>query len=119
MDETDLHERLESRLMSHGVYVTAFEADDRTLRVEYETATPGGGVPHREIGRVLNLLLDAHQDEWDLRDVRATVYDIDDGDESGERGTWRADREWLDAHVKGELSEVELSQRVLSTIDER
>lgn len=114
MDETELHERLEMRLMSHGVYVTDFEADAERLRVEYETATPGGGVPHSEIGRVLNLLLDAHEDDWDLRDVRATVLDLD----GNERGTWRADAEWMRAHARDDLSEVELSQRVLDTVEE-
>lgn len=117
MDESDLHERLEMRLTSHGVYVTNFDVRDETLAIEYETATPGGGVPHREMGRVLNLLLDAQKDDWEPRDVEATVFDID-REETGERGTWHAERSWLVAHEDGELSEVELSQRVLNTIEE-
>ncbi|WP_158057365.1 hypothetical protein [Halorussus halophilus] len=118
MDEADLHERLEMRLTSHGVYVTDFEVTDETLSIEYETATPGGdGVPHREMGRVLNLLLDAQKEEWEPRDVEATVFDID-REETGKRGTWHAERDWLLAHEDGELSEVELSQRVLDTIEE-
>lgn len=109
----DLHDRLESRLMSHGVYVTSFERADGTLSIEYETATPGEGVPRREIGRALNLLLDAVGDGWEPVDLRATVFDID-----GEhRGAWRADAEWLRAHARGDLSDVDLSERVLDTVE--
>ncbi|USZ68713.1 hypothetical protein NGM10_03000 [Halorussus salilacus] len=109
----DLHDRLESRLMSHGVYVTALDRADGTLSIEYETATPGEGVPQREMGRVLNLLLDAADDGWEPVDLRATVFDI----EGGERGAWRADEEWLRAHARGDLSDVELSERVLDTVE--
>ncbi|MFC7080759.1 hypothetical protein [Halorussus caseinilyticus] len=114
MDDEDLRERLEQRLMSHGVYVTHLETDDGTLRIDYETATPGEGVPHQEVGRVLNRLLALADDGWDPTDVRGTVADID-GDH---RGAWRADSEWLVAHDRGELSDVDLSQRVLDTIEE-
>ncbi|WP_137283207.1 hypothetical protein [Halorussus salinisoli] len=114
MDDEDLRERLEQRLMSHGVYVTDLETDDGTLRIDYETATPGDGIPHREVGRVLNRLLALCDDGWDPTDVAGTVSDID-----GNRlGTWRADGEWLVAHDRGELSDVDLSQRVLDTIEE-
>jgi len=127
MDPDDLRERLEARLMSHGVYVTSLERVDGRLSLDYETATPGEAVPDREIGRVLNLLLDALGDgEWEPVDVRATVYDVDaadspepaDGDDgAGARGTWRADAEWLAAHDAGDISDVELSQRVLETVE--
>ena len=114
MDEADLRERLEQRLMSHGVYVTDLETRDGTLRVAYETATPGDGVPHREVGRVLLRLLEAHDRGWEATDVRGEVSGI----EGEDRGTWRADADWLTAHANGDLSDVELSQRVLDTIDE-
>ncbi|MFC4449711.1 hypothetical protein [Halorussus aquaticus] len=114
LDDDDLRERLEQRLMSHGVYVTDLETEAGTLRVDYETATPGTGVPHREVGRVLNRLLALQEDGWTPTDVRGTVADID-GDR---RGTWRADEEWLAAHARGDLSDVDLSQRVLDTIEE-
>lgn len=113
MDSQKLRERLEARLMSHGVYVTDLERRDDALRLEYETAAPGDGVPDREIGRVLNRLLDALDDGWEPADVEATVYGID-----GERrGTWRADAAWLTAHARGDSSDVELSQRVLDTVE--
>lgn len=114
MDETDLRERLESRLMSHGVYVTDLDAADGTLSIAYETATPGTGVPQQEVGRVLNRLLEAQDDGWDPIDVTGVVSDVD-GDE---RGRWRADREWLVGHARGDLSDVDLSQRVLDTVEE-
>jgi hypothetical protein len=114
MDDEEVRERLEQRLMSHGVYVTNLTTDEGTLRVEYETATPGAGVPHREVGRVLNRLLALSEDGWDPTDVRAEVASIEDEP----RGTWRADREWLVGHARGEISDVDLSQRVIETIDE-
>lgn len=114
MDEEDLRERLEQRLMSHGVYVTELETDEGALRIDYETATPGEGVPQREVGRVLNRLLESHDEGWTATDVQGVVSGID----GEERGTWHADGEWLAAHADGDLSDVELSQRVLDTIDE-
>ncbi|WP_128477915.1 hypothetical protein [Halorussus pelagicus] len=114
MDDSDLRERLEQRLMSHGVYVTDLTTDEGTLRIEYETASPGDGVPHREVGRVLNRLLALHEEGWDPLDVRADVSSI----EEEPRGTWRADAEWLTAHARGDLSDVDLSQRVIDTIEE-
>lgn len=114
MDDSDLRERLESRLMSHGVYVTDLTPVDGTLRIAYETATPGTGVPQQEVGRVLNRLLEAQDDGWDPTDVTGIVSGI----EGEKRGTWRADREWLVGHARGDLSDVDLSQRVLDTVEE-
>lgn len=114
MDDADLRERLEQRLMSHGVYVTDLSTDDETLHVAYETASPGEEVPHREVGRVLNRLLDLLDEGWEPLDVRAEVSSI----EEEPRGTWRADGEWLAAHDRGDLSDVDLSQRVIDTIEE-
>lgn len=110
----DLSERLDQRLVSHGVYVTGVEADDEGLRVAYESAAPGDGVVHREVGRVCNVLLDARADGWEPVDVRGRVLDLD-GDE---RGTWRADADWLDAVADDAISEVEFSARVLDTVEE-
>lgn len=133
MDADDLRERLEQRLMSHGVYVTSLDRRAETLRIEYETATPGEGVPRREIGRVLNRLLDAIDEGWEATDVRGVVYHIDAGDGTsedepgdgggddstgGERGTWRADADWLRAHDRGDITDVDLSQRVLDTVED-
>jgi len=114
MDDADLRERLEGRLMSHGVYVTDLDSEEDGLRIAYETASPGTGVPQQEVGRVLNRLLEAQSDGWEPTDVRGEVTDLDGED----RGTWRADREWLVGHASGELSDVDLSQRVVDTIEE-
>ncbi|WP_276300852.1 hypothetical protein [Halorussus lipolyticus] len=113
-DDDEMRERLEQRLMSHGVYVTDLTTDEDTLYIDYETASPGEGVPHREVGRVLNRLLALHDDGWDPTDVRAEVASIEDDP----RGSWRADREWLVGHARGEVSDVDLSQRVIDTIEE-
>lgn len=114
MDQADLRERLEQRLMSHGVYVTDLEVSDGTLHIAYETATPGTGVPQREVGRVLNRVLEAHEQGWEPMDLKGIVSDID----GEERGTWQADEEWLVGHEAGDLSDVDLSQRVLDTIED-
>lgn len=114
MDADELHDRLEGRLMSHGVYVTSLDRTESALRITYETATPGEGVPQREIGRVLNLLLDSVAEGWEPSDVRGRVEDIDGDD----RGTWRAESEWLRAHARGDISDVDLSQRVLDTVED-
>ncbi|WP_246045742.1 hypothetical protein [Halorussus ruber] len=63
---------------------------------------------------MLNRLLALSEDGWDPTDVRAAVASIEDEP----RGTWRADREWLVGHARGELSDVDLSQRVIETIEE-
>jgi hypothetical protein len=112
--DEELADRLDARLMNHGVYVTSVERDDRGLHLTYETVAPGDGVPHREVGRVCNFLRDAADDGWAYADVHATVTSTD-GDR---RGTWRADADWFRALDRGDLSEVEFSGRVLETIEE-
>jgi hypothetical protein len=108
-------DQLEARLTSHGVYVTDAELDGATVALAYESiaADETGGVPHREAGRVINVvrdLLDADESVG----VEATVTDLD-----GEtRGTWRMDPAWLDALEAGDLSEVEFSGKVIDTIEQ-
>ena len=112
--DEQLRERLDTRLLNHGLYLEKFESDEQALYLDYETATPGEGVPHREIGHVLNLLLDASEEGWSVRDVHGTVYSLD-GDE---RGTWHSEAAWMRAHEDGDLSQVEYSQLVLDTVEE-
>jgi hypothetical protein len=113
-----LAERLEQRLMSHGIYVTNYTYHDGALHIGYETTTPGDGVPKNEIGRLLNVLLDAREDGWEPTDVHAWVYDIgDDEDEDAEpRGHWEAREGWMHALEAGHISETDFSTLVLSTV---
>jgi len=114
MDATELESRLDSRLMTRGLYLTSFARDEDGLHLAYETTAPGDGVPHREVGKVLTLLRDAREEGWTVETVHGTVCDLD-----GEtRGTWRAEGDWLRALVEEDISEVEFSGRVLDTIEE-
>ncbi|WP_458189398.1 hypothetical protein [Haladaptatus sp. NG-WS-4] len=104
-------DQLEARLTSHGVYVTSVDVDENRIEIEYESITAGNAdaVPHREVGRVINVIRELTETQ---RSVRGSVTDLD-----GERvGHWRADAEWLRALEDGDLSEVEFSQRVIETI---
>ncbi|GAA0223212.1 hypothetical protein ACFFQF_08735 [Haladaptatus pallidirubidus] len=106
-------DQLEARLMSHGVYVTSLDTDGERIEIEYESIKAGntGAVPHREVGRVINVVRDLTESP---RGVRGEVTDLD-----GEQvGNWRAKAEWLRELENGELSEVDFSERVIETITE-
>ncbi len=104
---------LEDRLMSHGVYVTDYTEEEGTLHVRYETADGGDGVPKNEVGRLLNVLLDAREDGWEPTNVKGWVYDIDADDP---RGSWEAREGWMHALEEGYISETDFSTLVLSTV---
>ena len=110
----DLHERIENRLVSHGLYVTELDPGDR-LDVTYETVHAGGtGVPDRDIGRLINVLRAFREEGWEPTDVHAVVTDLD-----GTRlGTWHADAEWFRELGRDAITETEFSQRVLETVEE-
>ena len=111
--DDELHERLEERLMSHGVYVTSLNADEERIEIEYESIKAGntGAVPRREVGRVINVVRDLVEKQ---RDVRGEVIDLD-----GEQvGNWRAKAEWFRELEEDELSEVDFSERVIESIHE-
>ena len=109
-------DRLEARLTSHGVYVTDANLDGETIALTYESIDAGasGGVPHREAGRVINVVRDLLEAEQSVG-IDATVLDL----EGDERGTWRMDSTWLDALEAGNLSEVDFSERVIDTIENK
>jgi hypothetical protein len=105
--------QLEARLTSHGVYVDEVERDEG-FRLSYESVDAQGGVPQREIGRVVNVFRDVFGDDWGGERIEATVYDLD-----GEAvGSWHVEREWLRALAEGELSEVEFSRKVVDAIED-
>lgn len=113
-DLEELTFRIESRLMSHGVYVTDLEAvDGGGFRVTYESmAADAGAIPHREVGRVINVFRDLHDDDWEGADIEGTVLDL----EGHERGRWHVEAAWLDELHNGDLSETEFSGRVIGTV---
>jgi len=114
-DSDDFEFRLESRLTSHGVYVDEVDEDDGSYEVTYESisADSEGDVPHREVGRVINVFRDLHDDDWSGADIDAVVTDLD----GAELGRWHVDAEWIDDLHNGDLSEVDFSGKVVDTIE--
>jgi len=114
-DEHDFEFQVESRLTSHGVYVDEVEEGENRYSVTYESVAVDseGIVPHREVGRVINVFRDLHPDDWSGAQIEARVTDLD-GDPLG---TWHVDAEWLDRLHNGELSEVDFSEKVIETIE--
>jgi hypothetical protein len=111
----DIYERIENRLVSHGIYVTDFDRGD-PLEITYETVhadSDADAVPDRDIGRLCNVLRDFREEGWEPVDLRATVTDLD-----GERlGSWEAEAAWFRQLGRDEITETEFSQRVLETVD--
>lgn len=115
MTETDDFEfRVESRLTSHGVYVDEVTETPEGYELSYESIAveSDGVVPHREVGRVINVFRDLHEDNWAGADIDALVTDF----EGEEKGRWHVEAEWFDDLHNGPLSEVEFSERVVDTI---
>jgi len=112
---TDPVSRIESRLVSHGVYVQEVSTSEDSYRLTYESvaADDAHAIPHREVGRVINVFRDLHDDDWQGADIEASVTDLDGND----LGRWHVRQEWLAALGDGDLSEVEFSQRVIGTIE--
>jgi hypothetical protein len=108
-------ERVSSRLVNQGVYFEAANREDDHLEIAYQTISPGDGVPHQQIGQVINAFRDVIDDGWEPTTIEATVFDVNEGHR---RGSWRMEEGWLRALEAGELSEVEFSGRVLDTLEE-
>ena len=111
----DFEFRVESRLTSHGVYVEDVEETEAGYSLTYESIAVAdeGVVPHREVGRVINVFRDLHDDDWAGDRIEGDVLDLD----GNHRGTWHVEAEWLDDLHNGDLTEVEFSQKVVDTIE--
>lgn len=117
--------QLESRLMSDGIYVTdvdlpaasasAGDEHDGSYEVRYESVATveNGVIPHREVGTVINMFRELHEDDWRGADIDAVVLDL----EGNELGRWHVEQSWLAALADGELSEVEFSAKVIDSIE--
>lgn len=114
-DEHDFEFRVESRLTSHGVYVDAVTDEEEGYSLTYESVNVDnqGMVPHREVGRVINVFRDLHADDWSGARIEAVVMDF----EGRELGTWHVEAEWIDRLHNDDLSEEEFSQKVIDTIE--
>jgi hypothetical protein len=114
MDE-DFAFQIASRLTSHGVYVDEVERTGGGYSLTYESISldSEGIVPHREVGRVINVFRDLHDDDWAGDPIRAVVTDL----EGVAQGRWHVEPEWIDRLHNGDLTEVEFSERVIETIE--
>ncbi|MFD1564148.1 hypothetical protein ACFR99_11365 [Haloarchaeobius amylolyticus] len=111
---------LENRLMSHGIYLTSFAWKDEAdppedgagIELEYEVVAETPRITRDEVGAVLRTLLTIG-DERSWMPGRLEVTSLTtDGDV---RGWWYVEREWFE-QLESELSQLEFSQQVLSTI---
>lgn len=113
-DGDDLAWQIESRLTSHGIYVTEFEERENGYRVRYESlAADDGTVPHRELGRLVNVFLDLHPDDWSGARIDCEVTDLEDR----LLAEWHVEAEWLDRLTDDDLSEPAFSERVVDTLE--
>ncbi len=115
MTDNDFKFRIESRLTSHGVYVDEIDDSGSGYDLTYESVSVDseGIVPHREIGRVINVFRDLHDDDWSGAAIDATVTDLD-----GEpQGRWHVEQEWFDELHNGDLTEVDFSEKVIETVE--
>ncbi|WP_226479062.1 hypothetical protein [Natrinema amylolyticum] len=112
---------LENRLMSHGLYVTDVRwmaeteppgDDGAGIELEYEAVSEAPAVTSDEVGAVLRTLLTIGDErEWTPGRLEVTSLTTD-GDV---RGWWYVEREWFE-RLGSDLSQVEFSERVLSTV---
>lgn len=113
-DIEDFEFQLESRLTSHGIYVERVEEVEGTYEVTYESmAADEGVIPHREVGRVINVFRDLHTDDWEGTDISGEVLDLDDRTQ----GTWHVEASWIDDLHNGDLTELDFSERVIETVE--
>lgn len=112
MNDQDFEFLVESRLTGFGVYLTdlAETPDGYALTYESIAADQAAAIPHREVGRVVNVFRDVADDPVE---IRATVTDMD----GTPLGTWHAPREWLAALDSDDMTELEFSERVVDSIE--
>ena len=120
-EERPIAVTLENRLMSHGIYLTSFAwkdegdspaEDGAGIELEYEVVAETPRITRNEVGAVLRTLLTIGDERsWTPGRLEVTSLTTD-GDV---RGWWYVEREWFE-HLESGLSQLEFSQRVLSTI---
>ena len=120
-DDRPVAVTLENRLMGHGLYLTSFAwmdedesaaIDGAGIELEYEVVAEASGITREEVGAVVRTLLTiADERSWTPGRLEVTSLTTD-GDV---RGWWYVEREWFE-QLEGDLSKLEFSQRVLSTI---
>lgn len=110
--DQDFEFLLESRLTGFAVYLTDFVETEEGYDITYESiaADETGVIPHREVGRIVNVFRDIEEDPVA---IEGTVVNLD-GEPLGE---WQVEREWLQGLEDDELTEVEFSEKVIDSIE--
>lgn len=106
--------QIESRLMSHGIYVSELEGSAETgFDVTYESMISDEGViTQQEVGRVITVFRDVFGEDWQGARIDGTICALD-GDPVA---TWHCEQAWLADLATGDLSEVEFSRHVVDTL---
>ena len=110
--EQDFEFLVESRLTGFAVYLTDFAETDEGYTLTYESiaADETGAIPHREVGRIVNVFRDI---EPEPVAIQGTVADLD----GRHLGEWHVEREWLERLEDDDLTEVEFSEKVIDSIE--
>lgn len=110
--DEDFEFLVESRLTGFGCYLTDFAETRTGYELTYESIATdqSGTVPHREVGRIVNVFRDVEDDPVA---IDATVTDMD----GTPMGAWHAEYDWMAALEAGDMTELEFSDRVVDSIE--
>ncbi|ELZ82417.1 hypothetical protein C453_15068 [Haloferax elongans ATCC BAA-1513] len=104
---------VEEALRGNGISVESLSSGP-PLSLTYLTAFPGVEPNRGEVGRAVTAFLELARDgEWEPTSVDATILRSDDDVQA----TWRLEADWVRAYNRYELDDVELSERVLDSLD--
>ncbi|MCL9816714.1 hypothetical protein [Natronocalculus amylovorans] len=105
---------LEDEFRNYGIDVVEVTDPGDRIELTYMTAFPGFEIHHWEMGRALNALIDLEADgEWEPTRLDATVVRAP-GDPMG---TWYAKQAWFEGYANYRLSDEDLSEKVISTVE--
>lgn len=115
-EERPFDQALENRLMGQGIYLTTWERDGDVVDCEYETVAEVPAVTSHEVGVVVRTLLEVadEREAWTPVTLEVTSTTTD----GTVRGEWRVEADWF-RRLYDDLTEVEFSERVLSSVENR
>ncbi len=114
ISEAELLVLFETIASQWGVEVISTEMVDDTFTVEYYV----GGETEEEVTSEIGTLIGAYIDivEGGLESDRMDVTAVDEDDDSDE-AYWHVESDWAEAYLAGELSEEDVLDRVLPTVE--
>lgn len=102
-------------ITSHwGVDVTSTEMVDDEFVVEYSVDDATEDEATAEMRAVIGVYIDIV--ESGLESERMDVTEVDEDDDS-DRAYWQMESEWAEAYIDGELTEEDVLERVLETVE--